>query len=195
MINIYKSKNELTLQEIAALPKSNFSYSVNPILDLSPNFSIVLSPRTASVSYEFKKSLNHDEGLSLCQFQPELWRKDVLELFISSDLSETAYQELNFSPTGAYWQARFTDYRDKIIESEAAVENIQIELKQQTELTILTTQIPRGALNRIEAGCRINCCSIFGSNPRSYYSSAKLDSSKIDFHIVKLWPEVQFVDL
>jgi len=40
-------------------------------------------------------------------FQAELWRYDVAELFIA-DATQSSYLEFNLSPTGAWWMERFS---------------------------------------------------------------------------------------
>ncbi len=192
-IDIYLSEKELSFTEIASLKKSAFPYSANPLSSQEPAFSIALSPLALAVCYEYKKSSNYDQELNCCQYQPELWRKDVLELFILPRQSDKTYQELNFSPSGAYWQAQFSDYREKVIPTELPIRDISIKLDEKADLCTLTAKIARNELLSISAGSKVNCCSIFGSTPRSYYACSELN--KIDFHVARLWPTVNFINL
>lgn len=62
----------------------------------------------------------------LCELLPKgtfvegLWEKDVAELFVAEPSG--CYQEINLSPTGAWWSATFSGYRERENEVRPSVE-------------------------------------------------------------------------
>lgn len=52
----------------------------------------------------------YDASIAQGEFRAELWKQDVVELFLGS-AEGGEYQELNLSPSGAWWTAVFTGYR------------------------------------------------------------------------------------
>lgn len=124
---------------------------------------------------------NHGSG----DFVEGLWKEDVAELFICDD-NTSAYQEFNFSPSGAWWTQMFSDYRTEAPDL----------LRQRPELTIksvidstgwqLLVELPLDQLSvccRLTEQSRINICAIFNQNPRSYFSVNDLQAEDPDFHL------------
>lgn len=202
-IKVYYSKQALEFAEVSKMEKNCFSYSLPEKSADPPSFSITLCPDYLYVAYCYNQGYNHEKNLQQGQFQPDLWKMDVLELFIASDNSEKAYQEFNFSPAGAYWHCCFSEYRKRIEISEKAIDGIEIYLKQNTEnlpdqKSELIAKIPRSsllALNNLNLISRLNCCAIFGANPRNYYSNSELKTGKIDFHNIEEWPTAGIVQV
>jgi hypothetical protein len=75
---------------------------------LEPGTSLLLGVSSSHITFglQFAKPLS---GLGASSsFTRELWKGDVVELFLRSGRS---YVELNLSPTGAWWAAHFSSYR------------------------------------------------------------------------------------
>lgn len=68
------------------------------------------------VEFRFNKSVRFDESLAHGQFVEGLWESDVAEFFVSGGGQD--YQEVNISPTGAWWSAQFSNYRERSRVSE-----------------------------------------------------------------------------
>lgn len=81
---------------------------------LRPEMSLELSATQLCYRFRVQKAatcdLRHEPG----DFVEGLWQKDVAELFVAG--LGTDYQEVNISPTGAWWSAYFSDYRKLVRE-------------------------------------------------------------------------------
>ncbi len=60
--------------------------------------------------FEAPKAPRCDLSLGLGDFVEGLWERDVAEFFVAG--IGPSYQEINISPTGAWWSAVFSDYRE-----------------------------------------------------------------------------------
>lgn len=131
--------------------------------------------------YSLKYNLSFKPG----EFREELWKEDVLELFLGQSNSNF-YQEFNIAPSGAWWSAAFRNYREPLLEADIpkAVQTFSELGEGSWHARILipleSLLIPNFQLEK--STCNMN--AILGDHPRYFFSYAKLSSSKPDFHLV-----------
>ena len=89
-----------------------------------PEMALRVSERRLHYTFRADKSALCDESLACGSFVEGLWEQDVAELFLSGP--GDSYQEINVSPTGAWWSACFSNYRERTEVVEFPVE-IEVE--------------------------------------------------------------------
>ena len=163
----------------------------------SATYLLLLDPEDLYFSVKIPESNNFDRTGNYGQFKPDLWKHDVAELFIAADTGNS-YQEFNLAPSGAYWTVKFSGYRERIPESDAAVANLQIECRTTITGKVLSMKIPRSHIIEncsLGENSRINCCAIFDKDPRNYFSTATLNPEKPDFHEISQWAKTKLISV
>lgn len=94
-----------------------------------PEIALRIEDERLHYSFRAEKTPVCDEGLELGRFVEGLWEKDVAELFLSGP--GDAYQEINISPTGAWWSALFSGYRER---SQTVEFPVEIEVERDDKL-------------------------------------------------------------
>ena len=79
-----------------------------------PQMKYALDGDRFSFSYRCHKRPHCDQTLPRGRFVEGLWERDVAEFFVAGQ--GTTYQEINISPTGAWWSCLFSDYRQPVDE-------------------------------------------------------------------------------
>jgi hypothetical protein len=95
---------------------------------------------------------DYDE--SAVGFVEGLWSKDVAEIFFTSSTKKhtntlhqkhanaNSYQEFNFSPSGAWWSACFSDYRQRAaVTTQPTLNSLQTILRDSSWLVIAAIDI------------------------------------------------------
>ena len=130
------------------------------------------------------------------EFTAELWKYTVAEIFFFN-ASTDSYQEFNIAPNGAWWNAKFSSYREE--EESHPPEYLQLTpLANRTERRWITGfSLP---LNNIVSPfslekLRINVCGIAGESDQTFLSYTSLPEQKPDFHLKELGAEVRVIDL
>ncbi len=101
----------------------------------SARFSVSLDGDRLLYRFEADKAAECDTSLQTRQFVEGLWEQDVAELFIMAPSGR--YQEFNLSPTGAWWCATFSDYRER----EAVLSNLRVETSARRDETRWSVQL------------------------------------------------------
>lgn len=138
--------------------------------------------------FEFRadKSPVCDFALKRGEFVAGLWEQDVAEFFVSAGGAQ--YQEINISPTGAWWSALFSGYRQEerelrfspLIQSHVTAEAWQVEF--QVELSSL---LPWQDLEPSQ--CLISpTCILYDPEP-SYFAWNHNSGGEPDFHQASLF--------
>ena len=92
-----------------------------------PEMSLECSDTQLHFRFRVQKAPFCDQSLGLGDFVEGLWQKDVAELFLAGRGSH--YQEINVSPTGAWWSASFSDYR--VLQQEVRFQpRIEVKMEQ-----------------------------------------------------------------
>jgi hypothetical protein len=89
-----------------------------------PEIWLQVEGDTLNYCFRAQKTPLCDEKMESGSFVEGLWEKDVAELFLSGP--GESYQEINISPTGAWWSALFRGYRERSQTVEFPVE-IEVE--------------------------------------------------------------------
>lgn len=77
----------------------------------APEMAVEIEGDVLHFAYRCRKAPNCDKNLVLGEFVEGLWERDVAEFFVAG--RGTSYQEVNISPTGAWWSCLFSDYRER----------------------------------------------------------------------------------
>lgn len=125
-------------QAVDNLTSSNVSHDWEGVA-LEPGTSLLLGVTRSVITFgmEFARPLN---GLgTYSSFTRELWKGDVVELFLYTGSS---YVELNLSPSGAWWAARFSSYRVMATEHPELAPVINRTTANRILLTIQRDRLP-----------------------------------------------------
>jgi hypothetical protein len=129
------------------------------------------------------------------RFISGLWEHDVAELFIM-DRDGIAYQEINLSPTGAWWTMKFSSER------KADLSNFNMPRRVETfsrcgnsswcsaiaiHLSELSISFDPGIATRA------NVAAIIGKSPRHYFSWCLFESEAPEFHATRDFEGVELV--
>lgn len=195
---IYRSNSLYNFNTLQLLEKINFPTCLENFD--SKNYlayALLVDPENLFYTVKLPEVQNFDKVLKQGEFKADLWKQDLVELFISSD-EGTSYQEINLAPSGAYWAVSFLDYRVRIPDTEIALNGIEFEIRTTILGKILSLKVP---LTSLIAGCtfteksRLNCCAIIGQNLRNYYATSNLDPVKPDFHEIAKWAKTEQISI
>ena len=146
-----------------------------------PRAEIRLTERCLVFAFSADKAPQCDRSLSLGEFKEGLWEQDVAEFFVSS--GGKSYQEVNISPTGAYWSALFSDYRVReqeielspTIEAEVGPDSWSVVFKVEWEKLVPWRDEPRDKW-------RLTPTAILHNPEPAFFCWAEPQSSEPDFH-------------
>ena len=123
------------------------------------------------------------QAYSLGEFVEGLWNEDVAELFLAGP--GNSYQELNFSPTGAWWSALFSGYRklDRACpELQPELEVVSGEGFWQVQCHLaLASLVPWREAPRLS--WRLHVASILFPEDPEYLCSGHHQGGTPDFHL------------
>lgn len=118
-------------------------------------------------------------------FQAELWKYDVAELFIADPVSGR-YFEFNLAPNGAWWSCEFTAARVRAEETDIIMPDIATFSDMAPDgAWIAAMAIPLDLLRaRLDFGpnTRINVTMILESPDQKFITAAALGGDEPDFH-------------
>ena len=125
-------------------------------------------------------------------YQPELWKRDVAELFLK-DKSSNSYQEFNLAPNACWWTQVFESYRSVSNKNFLASPPIQAESNLDGSWQALMT-IPHCQVFKNLDQLLGNITFVQG-DPQKFYSWGKSQKSKPDFHDPVLMNDFVFKDI
>lgn len=127
------------------------------------------------------------------EFVEGLWNGDVGELFIMS--SDGAYQEFNFSPSGAWWSMKHAAYRVRVPdESRPSLSFLDVSV--QVGLWQLVAAIERESL-QVELGTtsKVHIAGYWYDPSPRFLSSRSVKGIEPDFHHAGCFGAVEMVKL
>ena len=128
-------------------------------------------------------SCNFDDTLPSGSFVEGLWERDVAEFFIAGCGED--YQEFNIAPSGAWWSAHFSSYRQLISPiqcSSVAVRSAAGPANWEIDFSVALSEII--PLRETSIGsARLNPTAIAFSQPREYLCLGHQSGSQPDFHL------------
>jgi len=131
-------------------------------------------------------------------FQAELWKHDVAEMFIA-DPASGRYFEFNLSPNGAWWSCEFTAPRVRAEETDIVMPDIATFSDMAPDgAWVAAMAIPLDLLKaRLDFGnrTRINVTMIVGSPDQRFITAADLGGGQPDFHLPDRFPEITLAPL
>lgn len=115
------------------------------------------------------------------QFEPDLWTRDVAELFLSAPDS-SRYWEFNLAPNGAWWVSAFGAPREAL-PGQAIPEGVETLARETEDSWCSMAKIPLAALHGVDLRhCKLAATFIIGY-PEPVYATSALDlSGEPDFH-------------
>lgn len=128
-------------------------------------------------------------------FQAELWKYDVAELFIA-DPASGRYFEFNLAANGAWWSCEFTAPRIRAEEVDIAMPEVATFSDMAPDgAWVAAMAIPLDLLRaRLDFGqaSRANVTMILESPDQRYVTAADLGAGEPDFHRPERFPEIVY---
>jgi hypothetical protein len=128
------------------------------------------------------------------QFQAELWRHDVAELFLA-DRASGRYLEFNLAPNGAWWSCGFVAPRVRAEPEERALPGVMTYADLAPDgAWLAAAAIPVESLGEwLEFGAdsRGNVTMILGSPGQRFLTAATLGGGEPDFHQPASFPRLR----
>lgn len=158
------------------------------------SFSLGLEHDILTYRFRAEKPAECDTGLRPGQFVEGLWEQDVAELFVMAP--NRRYQEFNLSPTGAWWCAAFSDYR----QLESPLPHLPLEVKAEQTASSWTVSMTvclgdLAVLNGLEPQlAQWNVCAILSPPDPVYLCLGSRQSGQPDFHLAENFLTPHFVD-
>ncbi len=143
-----------------------------------------LTLREGVLVFEFwaNKAAECNASLASGDFVEGLWEQDVAELFVMAP--DGRYQEFNLSPTGAWWSATFTGYREGC-QAERAT-SIQTEAHCEEGRWSARLSLAVSDLNVLQGSdislARLNVTAILSPQNPSYLCWGWQNGEQPDFH-------------
>lgn len=167
-------------------------------VDPAAGFSLVKDPRRLwLVASHRRPALLHPQARP-GEFQAELWRFDVAELFLA-DPRSGRYFEFNLAPNGAWWNCEFTAPRMRASEADVPMPDVATFADLAADGSWLAAMaLPLDLLEaRVDFGSatRANVTFIVDSPAQRFLTAAKLGEGEPDYHQPERFPEVSFVPL
>jgi len=189
-ISIYEKDNPWTTGEVLSLTPYRFEREWSG-RDIDFEASFVLAVDPARLHLAVRCSLSGDgEDYPPGSFHPNLWQRDVGELFLCDPLTGH-YQEWNVSPAGAWWTNRLVSPRVTDPDFRANTETSTARpIPGQWGWGALMS-VPRPPdLERL----RGNVTMIVGSGQEErFFLSTCPQPGQPDFHVPDLYLPLQFV--
>lgn len=117
-------------------------------------------------------------------FERGLWQEDVAELFIGEP--DGAYQEFNFSPSGAWWSAWFDSYRKEVREVPVPRPQIDCRALPAGGWVVRVVLAPEGLVASLRgtpsAELTFNLCAILDPQDPEYLCLGHVSGGEPDFH-------------
>lgn len=195
----YVSSRSLSYEDVRALPRQDLHFDWHGAEVTPPvRYSVAFDPESVWLFGERSTAPQCDRSLTTGSFVEELWKQEVIELFLAEDTdTRTRYREFNLSPVGAWWSACFSSYRT------VALEVSNDELKRSAVCWSSTTgtpsswsaclKVPVGTLG-INIDCkappRLNVTAVVPvpGSAEPHYLSAHAFEGKPDFHLIHKIP-------
>lgn len=131
-------------------------------------------------------------------FQADLWKYDVAELFIADPVSGR-YFEFNLAPNGAWWSCEFTSPRVREEETDIVMPDVATFSDMAPDgAWVAAMAIPLDLLKaRLDFGqnSRINVTMILESPDQRFLSATNLGGGEPDFHLPQRFASPVFAPL
>lgn len=158
---------------------------------MEPPYEYSFSRTEAGLVFKARRkaaAMVHPDG-QCGQFQPELWRYDAAEFFITTP-DGARYMEFNLSPNGAWWACRFEAPR--VAEAGTESWRPQVQAKGCCTADAWECEACISAASLQEAGiclddCKLTACAILCSPEQVFLTTALPCDTQPDFHRPDLW--------
>lgn len=198
MLPVYRSSKPLTLSQLFSLNMQQIDYDwFGERMKNPPRFVVAVDAERLYLAAMVESSAWHDPATSQGQFVEGLWNKDVAEIFLTN-AGDTAYQEFNLSPRGAWWSCAFSKYRKRdsqLFKMPQRVETFsdiqQSSWKAGLAVPISDLSVPLA----LEETTRANVCFVLGKTKRHYLSWTNIQNYDPDFHRADQFEDVDVVQL
>lgn len=181
------------LEKLFALPGFSICFDVKgQFQDLCREFVFAVSLDAGKVYFgaRFPKGSFFDSSFGPGEFVEDLWKKDVAELFIAR-IDSSHYQELNLSPSGAWWSAGFSSYRKRSETVPCKLDSVEVFREFEGDNTYVAISMPWDLKDIEGGGLRVNMSSICHLPDARYFSLAAMSADKPDFHQTARFPRLR----
>lgn len=131
------------------------------------------------------------------QFQPELWKYDVAEFFLTSS-DRSRYLEFNLAPNGAWWSSVFTQPREPGPNEPTPIPRVFTSSNQGESSWQASASIPLAWLEKhLDFGKKttLNATFILNSPTQIFLTAADLGDGAPDFHRPQFFPPIKPISL
>ena len=120
------------------------------------------------------------------KFKSGLWKEDVIELFLK-EIGSESYYEFHIAPSGEWWAAQFSEYRE--LQRELSELQLSPGAHLLSDASLETTLfIPLDVLGfNQEKKLEFHVSAIFGDEKKTYITSGSSIGGKPDFHLSSLY--------
>lgn len=149
----------------------------NPSL-FEPAFSLQLKEQSLVFRFRALKARSCQD-LEQGTFVEGLWQHDVAELFFQRS-GEDSYRELNVSPTGAFWCAAFSSYRQ--LDQELRFDPLRIIVARDHTFWSTEFELPLDVIPGPPEEWRMTVTSILYDPEPHYFCYGYTGHDEPDFH-------------
>jgi hypothetical protein len=183
---IHVSEQLLESADLDRLPRQRYETNwAGARVDFQAEFTLALDSEFLHQKAWCGLEPDCDFSLAAGQFQAELWKRDVAELFVL-DPATGLYREWNLSPIGAWWTDRYIAERQRDLSYEAELNGVRTsgEATEGKSGWIAQISIPRSEFGELSS-CRVNVPMIARGN---FMSCCQESKHEPDFHNIQAFP-------
>jgi hypothetical protein len=145
-------------------------------------FSLQLRQGVLRYAFRVDKPPQCDMSHSSGAFVEGLWEQDVAELFLMSSRGE--YHELNIAPSGAWWSASFSSYRQR--REAVRCPSVRVRADHGRTHWAISLTLDLRDLTLLETAsldaARLNVCAILSPEDPEYLCYGHTSGGEPDFH-------------
>lgn len=185
MIVIRRGDDGIQVSDIWELPFNQFGWSWDDSHKTLPaKYAVVLTPQSIWLAGKCETPPTGHQSENPGEFTEGIWKHDAIELFMAGSAPH-AYQEFNLSPSGAWWSALFSYYR-QADERSFQMPRVQTWAESLKSGWRAAIQIERKSLSvDITTSTRLNVCMIVGKDSQHFLSANRISTEKPDFHRIE----------
>ena len=189
---VHESGRVLSSSEVSLLPQASQGTCWNgSALPVPLSWSIVVDPQTLWFTCSLPGGKVCASIGSQGQFIEGLWEADVAELFIKGE--DGVYQELNLSPSGAWWSMTLSEYRVRREQPKRPVLR-EIFSSVENDRWRVVAGFEKGSLEvPILSTSRIHVSGMWYRPEPSYLSSYPAQGVAPDYHLEQCFQPISIV--
>jgi hypothetical protein len=184
MILGYSFQKELSVKKLISLPRMVLARTHNGAKSpISLEYTFAIDLRNIYLGVFNANQFQNVQKYPKESFVEGLWEQDVIELFLRDDTTEN-YQELQLSPSGAWWTSAFSAPRVKMeYDFTGTKAKVTSGVDHQDEWVVLTLSRDTLKINcSFSNDSYCNICACIGDKERHYLSATSFPGAEPNFH-------------